>query len=186
MSTTVDPREALDMIDSISGNMPISTTLTEVQLAVERLSFADFATLSSGSDSVHAEIDLMFRDEISSGMVGFLHWMAGNDSLSLLVGEQGRIFLDRCISKYSNVDEVQVVTAIPLESDHRERLVSQLRAVYPEPARILFSTSPLVYAGFLIADQGRTVVDRTLRTHIATTVPRVARMEDIKMAGSTK
>ena len=171
--------EALRQIDAISSNVPIATTLRELQLVVERLSFSRLHERDPQNDpATLAEIDLFFRDEVSDGMVKFIRWTAGRHLLGALSDEQGRVFLDGCLSKYRKVKEVQVVTAIDLTDEHREAIIRRLRAVHPDPARILFSSSPSIIAGFVM-NSGNSVVDKSLRSHVSETISKSGRIQGL-------
>jgi F0F1-type ATP synthase delta subunit len=171
--------EALQFIETISRNVSMEITLTELQLVVERMSFSGLAERQPQDDvATMAEIDLYFRDELREPMVSFLHWMASRNMLGVLSGRAGLVFLDHCIKKYAKVSEVVITTAVSLDADYEQHLADRLRAVHPLPARILFAVQPNLVAGLTI-DVGHLRIDRSLRTFMATTIPRSAKIEDV-------
>ncbi len=151
--------DALYVIDAISRNLPISTTLRELQLVVERLTFSKLYERQPQNDpATIAELDLFFRDEVSDGMLQFVRWIASRNLLGFIAGDQGKVFLDQCLAKYRRVQEIQVTTAIPLTKADRAAITERLRPIHPVPARILFNTSQTMIAG-LVVDTGSSIVD---------------------------
>jgi len=175
---------ALRQISLISQDVPIAKTMTELQLVIERLTFSGMTEDQSADEaSVRADIDLYFRDEVSEGMVSFVHWMARRGWLANLSGDAGMAFLNHCTTAYRSIEEVRFTTAVDLHGEHKAELVQKLRRIYPEPARILFTTSSLIGAGFTISVGNKQLADKSLRTHVINVVPRTFHLDGQKKSG---
>jgi len=178
-------QEAIEQLEMRSTEMPIASTLAELQIVIERLSFTDIVNKTEQNKAVDPiKLKLLLQDEISNSMMDFVLWVSEHRLLRMLSGDTGRHFLSYCITTYRSVTEVECVTPIKITGDYKASLVKRLRVIYPQPSRIIFKQSSMIIAGFILIS-GRTVVDKSLRRHITQTVPDYVRAKS-KLAGRTE
>lgn len=152
-------REIISVLNSCTIDLSIEQTLQELQIAVERLTFG---SQSIGSDLTLNDIDSLLNGDVSPHLMSFLRWLYHKKVLRLLVGDNGRRMLSYCSEYYRSVKQVRVSTPIPLRESFRITLLKYLRVRYPEPARIVFETSPGLLAGCVI-DDGTVRADMSLQ-----------------------
>lgn len=158
-------------LGQLMARVPAQIVVSELQTAVERLSFY---IMSNNEDTLHLEYDnarSVLSDDISPKMLKFIKLLVEDNRVDLLVGHSGRKFLAYCTELYMNAPEVRVSTAVSLSNKFVNEMTLALRAVYPEPVRIVFQVSPIIIAGFSINDNGVTY-DYSLRTHIDKYIPK--------------
>lgn len=151
-------REIISVLNSCTINLSVEQTLLELQISVERLTFG---SESIGTDMTINDIDGLIAGDVSSDMIAFLRWLHHKRVLRIMMGANGRRFLAYCSEYYRKVQQVEVMTAIPLRDEFRIKILVHLRMKYPEPTRIVFSASPSLMAGCIV-DDGNKRVDMSL------------------------
>lgn len=158
--------QILNQLDSATASLPVNQLLAELQVVIERLGFTSLHnSKQQHSTETLAELDLLFEGEVSDGMLSFVHWLAESDMLRLLVDDTGRIFLNHCIKRYSQITEIKFITPVQLSTTTKQYTSERLRSLYPPPARIIYEVMPSLSAGFVIQDGTRTV-DRSFRSNM--------------------
>lgn len=158
-------------------HIPSSQVLAELHVTVERLSFV----AEEGVSQLDIEVIYDILDgDVSGRFLKFVHALLKSNKLSLLIGESGRHLIQHITDYYRDAPEVEVLTAVELPLHFRQELVQQLRAVHPEPHRIVFAIMPDMVAGIMLkTSQG--VYDYSLRTamkqHLPDYVKRVPILE---------
>lgn len=154
-------REIIYVLNSCMLNVPIGQTLRELQIAIERLTFAHDAAKEKGL-TLH-EIDNLLGGDISPGAMDFIKWLHTRKLVRVLVGQNGRLFLEHCVRYYRTIQEVHCITAINLDDETRIKVLERLRLMYPEPTRIVFSSQASLVVGCVI-DDGEKVTDMSLKS----------------------
>lgn len=153
-------------LDQATRRLPVSQLISELQVAVERVSFSGIHRLKPQSSQEFAtEIDLLFDGEISEDMLQFIYWLASFDALSILADKTGELFINFCIKQYRSMSEVRFITSVELPTETRQFIAEKLAALYPEHTRVVYEVMPSIVAGFVIRD-GSKVIDRSLRSHM--------------------
>ncbi|USN96652.1 MAG: F0F1 ATP synthase subunit delta [Candidatus Nomurabacteria bacterium] len=155
-------REIMSVLNACTINMSSEQTLRELQLTVERLTFA---SENIGEDMSMTDVDTILGGDVSPGTMSFIAWLHKRNAIRLLFGENGRMLLSFCVRYYRNVQQVRCSTPIPLRESFRIKLLTQLRILYPEPINIIFETVPSLVAGCII-DDGHKRVDMSLQSKI--------------------
>lgn len=150
-------------LDASTQTLSISQLIGELQIAVERVSFAsatyDVAKITSD------EVELLFEGQLSEEVLQFIYWLQNNKLLVVLSGETGRRFLNHCLKRYRSIQQVRFLTAIPLTTDVKQHIAESIMPTYPAGARILFEVDTNIVAGFRL-DDGSRVVDKTMRSAV--------------------
>ncbi len=157
---------AIYRLDQATKRLPVAQLLSELQIAVERISFSSIHARSPQSTPEFIiELDMLFENEISEDLLQFIHWLASLNALSVLADRTGTLFLNYCIKQYRNVPEVRFITPIELSAENRQYVAQRLDRLYPSPSRVVYEVMPSLVAGFIIHDGSKTV-DRSLRSHM--------------------
>ncbi|MFZ2544370.1 MAG: hypothetical protein WAW80_00095 [Candidatus Saccharimonadales bacterium] len=151
-------REVMSVLNSCTLNMPKEQTLQELLIVVERLTFS---RESMGSDLSMATVEDVLGGDVTPDIIEFVHWMHRRKLLGLLVGENGRTFLRFSTRYYRSIKEVRCITPITISESYKIKLLTHLRMIYPEPARIVFEVVPSLILGCII-DDGVDRVDMSL------------------------
>ena len=164
-------------LDQATKRLPIAQLLSELQIAVERISFSGVHRKNPQSEPEFiAELDMLFDGEVSEDLLEFIHWLASLNALGVLADRTGYLFLNYCTKQYGEITEVRFITPVDLPTESRQYIAERLGTVYPAPARVVYEVMPSIVAGFVIHD-GSTTIDRSLRSHMARTVkPRIIDM----------
>lgn len=157
--------EVFDQLNSALPYTPVDELAQSLQLAVERITFSDIAMRAETQkiEDVHLQIENIFGQDVPTQLVTFIKQLADNKKLSLLHGEQGRLFLQNYISKLKSMNQVEIITAVKLSNKAKQQYADMLREHYQMPIRVVYTTSPNVVAGFILRDQSKSV-DRSLGT----------------------
>lgn len=156
--------ETMMRLDELTARLPIAQLLSELQVAVERLSFAGIANKRPQTiPAFTAELDELFDQDISRELMQFIYWLASRNTVSILADKTGELFINYCIQHYREIPEVRFATAVALPEEALRDIGARLRDLYPLPARIIFEVTPSVVAGFVIKERG-SEVDRSLKS----------------------
>lgn len=166
-----DVSQIVQEFDRVTAQLPVDQMLTELQIVVERLSFSQVQSRQNGNDAPVsiAQINMLFQDEISTEMLGYVQWVRDHNMLILLTDRNGLLFLNYCIKKYKEMTQVRFVTAIPISDTLRLHIKNAMLRLYPSGARLIFETRPSLVAGFLIED-GTNTVNRSLKHTMLSTL----------------
>lgn len=137
-------------------------TLSELQLVVERITFGlTMKSTPKTPEELLQNVHVLLADDVSVEMLAFVDWVIDQQSVGSLQAEAGRAFLNHTIQYLHSIEEIIVATPVALGDSHRRRVVTNLRAVHPDPARIIFETKPSLLLGCTIS-AGNTVYDYSL------------------------
>ena len=151
----------LNELNSRTQTIAIGQLMSELQILVERISFA--AESKNVREMNKDEVELLFEGQLSEEVLGFVGWLADNNMTMALVGKTGRLFLNHCIKRYRQIQQVHFTTALSLPEEVKQHIAQTLMPTYPSGARILFDVDPTIIAGFRINDRSR-IVDKTMRS----------------------
>jgi F0F1-type ATP synthase delta subunit len=170
-------------LDRATAQLPVDQLLSELQIVIERISFSQVQNRQSGqnNDISIAQINMLFQDEISTEMLGYVQWLREHRLLLAVSDNNGLLFLNYCIKKYKQLTQVRFVTAIPISETLKSHVRSRVTRLYPSGARLIFETNSSLIAGFVIEDGTNTVnkslkhtMLSSLRTHVQQTTVGVA------------
>lgn len=158
-------------LEEYTHTLPVGQLLSELQLVIERVTFSGIAASRESHETIMAEIEVLFSEDVSSGVLKFILWLQQKKLLSLLSGNNGSLFLNFCIKRYRNKQQVVFTTAVAISFDLQEYIYAALRSVKTADARIAFKVDPHLIAGFTI-DDGGGLVDRSLRELAEVMIPK--------------
>jgi len=151
-------QEIMSVLNACTLNMPKEQTLQELHIIVERLTFIKESREGDLSESI---IEDVLGGDVSEDVMKFVRWMYHRKVLGLLTGQHGRVFLRYSTRYYRKIKEIHCITAVALRESSRIKLLTHLRTIYPEPARIVFEEAPSLVLGCVI-DDGTNRVDMSL------------------------
>lgn len=150
-----------------TSNLTTAQIISEMRVAVERISFAGLAKKQlQSTPEFEAELIGLFEGEISQDMMQFISWLASMNALSVMADKVGRLFVDYCIKYYREIPEIRFISAVELPTESHLMIADMLRSIHSAPTRIIYEVSPSIIAGFIIKE-GEQVVDRSLRSHMS-------------------
>jgi F0F1-type ATP synthase delta subunit len=163
-------------LDRATLSLPVDQLLSELQIVVERISFSQVQNRQSGqnNDISIAQINMLFQDEISTEMLGYVQWLREHNLLTAVADNNGLVFLNYCIKKYKQLTQVRFITAIPISDTLKAHIRKSLFHLYPSGARLIFETNASLVAGFVIEDGINTVNKSLKHTMLSSLRPRVA------------
>jgi F0F1-type ATP synthase delta subunit len=169
----VQTKKFLDMIlkelDALTVASRTETTLNELQVCIERITFHLTAHPQDTTISPDILVQLLQTD-VSKEMQQFIEWAVSHGFVKLFIGNVGRAFLSYCSRYYRGMPEIIVQTPVPISESFSTILTQELRAAHPYPARIIFQTERSLIVGCVITTPQRTYdysVRRTMTSNIA-------------------
>lgn len=169
-------QKIVQQLDLATERIPVDQLIAELQIVIERISFSRIheSTNEDSKSYVTDQIDLLFRGEVSPGVLAFVQWMASQGFLAVLAGDTGLAFLGHCVRKYTNLTQVRFITAVVINESLKEYISQTITKRYPRNSRLVFETNAGIIAGFVI-DDGTKVVDKSLQSLAAKRLrPRIA------------
>jgi len=159
-----DINQIVEELDRATAQLPVDQLLTELQIVVERISFSQLQNKQQRQDAQIsiAQINMLFQDEISEEMLGYVQWLRENNLLRVLADNNGLLFLNYCVKKYKMMTQVRFISAIPISESLKTHVRSLIPRLYPSGARLIFEINYSLVAGFVIEDGSRTI-DKSLK-----------------------
>ena len=159
-----DVSQIVQELDRATAQLPVDQLLTELQIVVERISFSQLQNKQQRQDSQVsiAQLNMLFQDEISEEMLGYVQWLREHNLLLVLADKNGLLLLNYCVKKYKQITQVRFISAITIGDSLKEHVRSLVPKLYPSGARLIFETNPSLVAGFVIEDGSRTI-DKSLK-----------------------
>jgi F0F1-type ATP synthase delta subunit len=152
--------QIISELDARTQSLAISQLIGELQVLVERISFA--AASQDVRNMSKDDVELLFEGQLSAEILDFVGWLVDNKLVAAVIGDTGRLFLNHCIKRYHHIQQVHFTTALTLPEEVKQHIACTIMPSYPAGARILFEVDPSIIAGFRINDRSR-VVDKTMR-----------------------
>ena len=163
-------QRVLDQLDESTVSIPTETTLSELQVCIERLTFHMTANPNEQTISQDTLVELLQTD-VSKQTRSFVEWAIKHDYTKLFIGKVGRVFLSYCTDYYRNFPEITVQTPLPLSETFAHALVEKLRTIHPYPARIIFLTERSLIAGCIITTP-TSIYDYSLKRSMTSDIAR--------------
>jgi F0F1-type ATP synthase delta subunit len=154
MKTDISDTRVHDMMlakmEALFQHVPSETIIAQLQLAVERITFAGVVRADGDNNHKYALSKELIEDEVSPAMLSFLRVVITNGHLEAISGENGRQFIGHCIRYYADSTEAIFISAIPLDQDFQQVIARKLKAQFSPQTKIVFRVSPTLVAGFVI------------------------------------
>jgi F0F1-type ATP synthase delta subunit len=156
----------LQRLDADTQDYPAEQALNELRVVGERLTFAGIEMDNlAESPSRQKDVEFLLNHDISPAILGFIRYLMAQNTLSVLTGTVGQVFLDHCQTYFGARTQLTFKTAVGITDEKRAEIRTKLKTIYASSTRILFAVDANLVAGFAIEDANGKTDDLSLRRY---------------------
>ncbi|MDB5182153.1 MAG: hypothetical protein JWP13_916 [Candidatus Saccharibacteria bacterium] len=168
-----DLNSILQKLSNYTQNYAIGQIIAELHVVVERLEFVKFKPGHKDShEELLSQIAYLLDRDLSPGILEFVRELIEEESLEVLIGDNGRTFTGYVEAYFSEKKQVIFRTAVHMSKPVERLVQAKLMDIFPVSSRIVFEVDPSIGAGFMLVDNGNAVADYSLRTKVVKLIER--------------
>lgn len=168
----------MQKLSDYTQNYPASQIIGELEVATERIGFANLDTVEERPlDELKEKLEFILNRDISPGIIRFIHYLVDNKLLGVLMNDAGKIFVNHCSAYFAQLKQLTFRTAVSLRAEKQREIRTSLLSIYPINSRIIFEVDKDLVAGFTLTDSGSTVVDQSHKTRVVKLIEQYIRKQ---------
>lgn len=156
----------MEKLKECTINYPLNQIVGELNLAIERLGFADFESADRSVEKDLSTIEFLISHDVSSGVADFINFLVKTGKLGILLNDSGLMFVSFCQSYFNDMKQVFFRTAVELSPVAQQHVRMSLMRIYAVNTRVLFEVDQSIVAGFTLHDSAGLVCNYGMRSRV--------------------